>query len=1263
MSQNRLRSPFARDRHRRAVALPLQVEAMERRQLLATIIVTTALDENNPADLTISLREAISLTNGTLAVADLNPLVQSQVIGTPSTSAQDSIEFAIPGIGLQTIFPTSALPAITHPVNINGYGQSGAAANVPENTDIDRAMLTVRIDGSLAGAAVNGLTINSRNSVVSGLEIVNFQGHGIEISGANSEGNWLFGNFIGTSTDPTNGRNFPTGLSNGQSGLYITSSNNRVGGNNPGLRNVIAGNQVGVTISGAGGTGNLLQNNYILDNVNQGVLVSSSNNTIGEALVGGGNIISGNGTQGVKVTGGPDVQGNLIVGNDIGTDMGVGTGATKRPKGLDPRPNGAEGILIENSPNNTIGSLIAAGKNVIAANQADGVLIQGAAATGNRLLNNWIGFNISNNLESLFIPNNFDGIHIKSANTLIGDGSVAGINVVANNRKHGIRLDGPGATGTQIRGNIIGLNPGGGSDFGNTLDGIHVEDAANNLIGGTNPGDRNTISGNNNGIVILNTGTFGPGAAAGNIIQGNFIGTGTDGVSDLGNAVDGIILRNAPRNTIGGDVSGAGNVIAGDNRGVRISGPGALGNLVQGNFIGTDQTGTAVIHNKIDGIIITDGASSNTIGGARPSAGNTIAFNVGNGIRVESGSDNVLLSNSIYSNTQLGINLVGGIEDPFGVTANSPGGPHVGANRLQNYPILTAVAPSGNSTFVQGTFSGTPNTSFTVQFFSSLAKELSGFGQGKTLLGTSTLMTDASGNATFALNVPVAVPSGQFVTATATDPTGNTSEFSNSMPSVPVTIQFGSPTFSIGEGAASATITITRSGGIGGAVAVSFATGGGTATAGSDYTPSSGSIFFNPGETIKTVTIPIADDQLLEANETIFLTLTNPTNGATLGSPDTAVLTIVDNEQSAVQFNAATFSVNERAGTATITVTRNSGVGTLTVGYLTSNGTAQAGTNYTSASGQLTFSAGQTTRTFTVPILNDNLASGDKVVNLTLVNPSQGILGAPSTAVLTIQDSGVVTPGGPTPNPNPGNPPTNPSPNPNRNQPGPLVRDFHLVVGTGGVTGILLTFSEPLDPVRARNVASYGFVVASAGSDGYLGTPDDFSVPLASATYNPASLQVLLTPATPLRLNSFTQLVINGNPSGTVGVTNANGDLLDGDSNGVNGGAYSAVFGAGNRFFYSDRNGDRVSLRLSQGGLMELRRGVDGEAHQLRLVQTVAGRSVLKGSVKRARTGDGRTSIGDLSGTAGVKIRLNRSIRVAKLSATSLQTPRGPYSL
>ena len=127
--------------------------------------------------------------------------------------------------------------------------------------------------------------------------------------------------------------------------------------------------------------------------------------------------------------------------------------------------------------------------------------------------------------------------------------------------------------GNTIAGNLIGLNPGGASAFPNAFDGVHIDNAPNNLIGGTTAAARNTISANNNGVYIVGAG------ATGNIVEGNFIGTGVDGVTDLGNAVDGVVLDNAPGNTIGGTAAGAGNVISGNNRGVRVTGAGSTGDL------------------------------------------------------------------------------------------------------------------------------------------------------------------------------------------------------------------------------------------------------------------------------------------------------------------------------------------------------------------------------------------------------------------------------------------------------------------------------------------------------------------------------------------------------------------------------------------------------------------------------------------------------------------------------------------------------------
>ena len=220
-------------------------------------------------------------------------------------------------------------------------------------------------------------------------------------------------------------------------------------------------------------------------------------------------------------------------------------------------------------------------------------------------------------------------------------------------------------------------------------------------------------------------------------------------------------------------------------------------------------------------------------------------------------------------------------------------------------------------------------------------------------------------------------------------------------------LQFDSATYSVGEGEGSATITVTRTGSTTGVSAVQYATSNGTATAPADYTAKSGTLTFNAGETIKTFTIPIVNDTLHESDETVNLTLSNPT-GRALGNLSTAVLTIVDDDTAGtVQFSSATYSVNENTASVTITVTRTGGTASgVKVNYATSDGTATAGSDYTAKSGTLTFRAGVAQKTFTIPITNDTLDESDETVNLTLSDPTGGAtLGTPDTAVLTIIDN------------------------------------------------------------------------------------------------------------------------------------------------------------------------------------------------------------------------------------------------------------------
>ncbi len=228
----------------------------------------------------------------------------------------------------------------------------------------------------------------------------------------------------------------------------------------------------------------------------------------------------------------------------------------------------------------------------------------------------------------------------------------------------------------------------------------------------------------------------------------------------------------------------------------------------------------------------------------------------------------------------------------------------------------------------------------------------------------------------------------------------------------PVTVNLNAAAYSANESAGSILITavLNRPDAVN-TVTVNYAAANGTATAGSDYTAAPGTLTFLPNETSKTFSVTILNDTLDEGDETLSLALSSPTN-ATLGTTSNAVLTIVDDDSApTVQFNAATYSAGESAGPATLTVQLSKPSGLpVTVKYATSNDTALAGSDYTAASGTLTFAPGETSKTFPVPISNDTLDEGNETVNLTLSDPVNATLGTPFGAVLTILDDDQTTP-------------------------------------------------------------------------------------------------------------------------------------------------------------------------------------------------------------------------------------------------------------
>ena len=224
----------------------------------------------------------------------------------------------------------------------------------------------------------------------------------------------------------------------------------------------------------------------------------------------------------------------------------------------------------------------------------------------------------------------------------------------------------------------------------------------------------------------------------------------------------------------------------------------------------------------------------------------------------------------------------------------------------------------------------------------------------------------------------------------------------------PGQLQFSAANYDVNEGTGTATITVTRTNGTSGEVKVDYATSDGTAQSTSDYASKTGTLTFANGVSNQTFTVSITNDTLPEPDEIINLTLTNPTNQATLGAQDTATITIIDNDKpGVVQFQKAAYTAYENSGTVTFTVTRTGGsAGAISVQWATGGGTATAGQDYTAANGTLNWATGDAAnKIFTVTVLNDAIAEPDEMVNLTLSNPTGGAtLGSINPAVLTIRN-------------------------------------------------------------------------------------------------------------------------------------------------------------------------------------------------------------------------------------------------------------------
>jgi parallel beta-helix repeat protein len=315
-----------------------------------------------------------------------------------------------------------------------------------------------------------------------------------------------------------------------------------------------------------------------------------------------------------------------------------------------------------------------------------------------------------------------------------------------------------GNSGT-VQGCYVGTDASGQVALGSGA-GIYTY-SGSYTIGGSGPGEGNLISGNGYGIYLQ--------GRAGTQVLGNRIGTNAAGTAAVPNLNDGIFVANTSNATVGGATAAEGNLISGNNQyGIQLFYSDDI--VIANNRIGPDVGGGATLPTQRAGIIVYQ-SSGARIGG--PGKGNLITRSWDVGIGVEPTSvRNSISQNSLYGNT-FGIDL-----NHDGVTPNDPCDADSGPNLLQNFPLISSVTRIPGSVTVRGTLNSEPSGDYDLEFFASPSANASGYGEGKTYLGTLRVTTDASCGASFGGSFAAEIPAGQVVAATATDSLGDTSEFS-----------------------------------------------------------------------------------------------------------------------------------------------------------------------------------------------------------------------------------------------------------------------------------------------------------------------------------------------------------------------------------------------------------------------------------------------------------------------------------------------------
>lgn len=809
--------------------------------------------------------------------------------------------------------------------------------------------------------------------------------------------------------------------------------------------NVISANLGdGVDVSG---DSNTVKGNYIGTNAvgtakigaqPTGVRVTGIANTVGGTAAGDGNTIGGNPTAGVRLDAAATT---TVAGNFIGTNAGG-----------NPNVENGNGIHVTNPRSNNLIGGAGAARNVISGNTNNGVIVQASSPDSDyvRLLGNYIG---TTPAGTAALPNGDTGVTVSGGRAVVGTPGEPP-NVISGNAGRGVYVSG---SRSRVRNNIIGSDKDGMTDLGNGQDGVFVTGDDNHVTG-------NQIAGNGGAGVVANNAAI----ALPSRVQGNRIGTNAAGSAAIANAGGGV-LAGAGRAWIGGTGAGEGNQISG-NTGDGVALTAGNGHIVRANRIGLNDAATAALPNGDDGVAISGGSghnvgsegAANVISGNAGDGvqtavssnvrsniiglggnGNTDVGNAGDGVRITAGGQTVL-DNVISGNQLSGLSTAGsstatiwrnwigtdatgtldrgnaldGIYAGGGnfLSIGDPGdGNLISGNNRDGVRLYTtsALLRANRIGAREGSDNAIPNGATGVRVKNggnTIGGDAAGYdnlivGNGAQGVlvesGTGTRITRNRIYGNVAQGIDLA---GDGLTANDAGDADSGPNGRQNFPLVAAAVAGGDGLAVAGtlQSAPSRTYTVEL-----------FSTPSCRSSGHGDAMRHIGSLEVTTGADGNASFSAVLDSGALTATDSVTATATAP-DGST--SEFSACRTVVPGPQGSIGDATAT-----EGGAATFTVTLASAAAApVEVTYRTVNGSAVAGADFTGEDdGRLTFPAGQTTRTITVPVTDDSADEGAETFEVELTD-GRGVGGfADDTGRATIAASDRRLPA-PRPAPGPG---------------------------------------------------------------------------------------------------------------------------------------------------------------------------------------------------------------------------------------------------